>query len=353
MQRKLKVGIIGCGRIAGFLQDDHLRAGVVTHMGAYRSFPRQVSVVACASRTVQQVDSFGDRFAIPNRYTDYRSMLKHESLDIVSVCAYADSRYQMIRDIVRSGVRGIFCEKPIAASLAETEKIIALCEQHNVRLSVNHTRRWGHDYRTVKQLIDAGRLGDIRSVVGYFSGALFHTGTHMFDIANFLFGVPQNVAARLIPDTGSFFTQLRDNPDAFQDFDGVGTVMYPHDVNATFVGVAKDYFIFELDIQGSKGRVRIGNNVLEIYQAKKSPHYTGFKELAKVATQVKKFRYSPLAWAVHDLIQSVRLNKPVVSSARDAYNALAIACGMCESHKKGCCVVPFPLKNKTMKVRAR
>ena len=45
---------------------------------------------------------------------------------------------------------------------------------------------------------------------------------------------------------------------------------------------SKDYFLFEFDIIGPKGRIRIGNNeVLAYYAPKESTHYTGLKELYK------------------------------------------------------------------------
>jgi predicted dehydrogenase len=353
VKRKLRVGIIGCGRIAGLLQDDPLRKGIVTHVAAYRALPERFEIVACASQDDASARNFSAKFAIPRWYNNYQALFKAERLDIASICAYTDSRYQMIKDAIKAGVRGIFCEKPIAASLQEVDQIIRLCKRHRVRLIVNHTRRWGHDYRTVKHLLDSGRLGKVKSAVGYFSGALFHTGTHMFDIMNFFFGVPYAVMGTLTQARGTEFHQIKAAKGRFDDHDGLGLVFYPDEVTVAIIGVPKKYFLFELDIQTETARIRIGNHLLEMYETDKSVHYTGFSELRPVTFNVEQYALPPLAWAVDDLACAMRSRKKLISTAEDARAALEIAFAMVTSHGQKGRIVFLPLKDRKKKVLAR
>lgn len=353
MKRKLRAGIIGCGRIAGLLQDDPLRKGVVTHIAAYAAFPKTIAVVACVSRHKEQARSFAQRFNIKTWYDDHRSMLAKEKLDVVSVCAYTDSRYAMIKDAVDHGVRGIFCEKPVAASLKEVDRIIALCKKNNVRIIVNHTRRWGHDYRTVKRLIESKEFGGVRSVTGYFSGAIFHTGTHMFDIMNYFCGRPSAVIGSLAHERGTRFDQLANGKMVFDDFDGHAFIFYPGNVVANVVGIPKHYFIFELDIHLEKARIRIGNGLFELYATGPSVRYSGFNELRPSIVTVDTYPLPPLAWAVDDLVRSLRTRKKNISTAVDARMALEIAFGIVHSHRQGHKKISLPLTQRSLRVRAR
>ena len=353
MAQRLRVGIIGCGRIAGLLEDDPLRTGVVTHIGAYRAFPKKYDVIACASRTQEHADAFARRFSLPHAYKNYRTMLKECALDVVSVCAYADTRAAMIRAAGAAGVKAVFAEKPLATSIGEAKAVTAYCRRKNVVLMVNHTRRWGHDYRTIREAIAHNKIGKVRSVVCHFSGALFHTGTHMFDILNFLFGKPRFVIGRLTAAGRSTWPQVAAHETVFEDFDGTGLVGYRDDVIVSVVGTPRPYFLFEIDIHGEKGRIRIGNNVLEVYTVRESRHYRGFSELERVPFAIRHYKYSALEWAVWELARAVQTKKPVSSSGDDARWALEIACALCESSGQGNRLISLPLKKSTVRVRAR
>jgi len=126
--KKYKVGIIGCGRVAGLLEDDALRNYPCTHMGGYLKHS-QIEVVACCSKTAEDAQRFADKFEIPRVYTDYMKMFANEKLDIVSVAAYAPTRAQMTIAAAKSGVKGIFCEKAMATSLAEADQMISVCAE--------------------------------------------------------------------------------------------------------------------------------------------------------------------------------------------------------------------------------
>ena len=58
-------------------------------------------------------------------YQDYRQMLEQEELDIVSVAPrWMDQKHDMVIAAAEAGVRGIFCEKPFAPTLAEADAMI-------------------------------------------------------------------------------------------------------------------------------------------------------------------------------------------------------------------------------------
>ena len=89
-------------------------------------------------------------------YSSYEEMLQREELDIVSVCTHAPLHAPVTLAAAEAGVKAVFCEKAIATSLAEADAMVAACDERNVKLVINHTRRWDPYYETALALI-AGR----------------------------------------------------------------------------------------------------------------------------------------------------------------------------------------------------
>jgi glucose-fructose oxidoreductase len=74
-------------------------------------------------------------------------------------------------------VRAILIEKPFAASLAEADRMIEVCRQHNTLLAINWPLVWVASHQTAKYLVDSGRIGQLKQVHYYNGnrGPLWHT----------------------------------------------------------------------------------------------------------------------------------------------------------------------------------
>jgi len=147
--RLYRAGIIGLGRI-GVEFDD-------SHASAYIDCPDTELVASCDIKKVAL-------------YDDYIRMVKEQELDIVSVCTPPETHCQIVCNIAPY-VRAIYCEKPIATTLEDADRMIETCHKHNVILQINHQRRF------------------IRPRFRFSRGWL-NTGTHMFDLLRQLFGEP-------------------------------------------------------------------------------------------------------------------------------------------------------------------
>ena len=126
--RKLNVGIIGCGRIGSLLEDDPLRGKPCTHAGGFASVS-SVKLVAGCDIDPSRLKQFGERWGVDRLYVDHREMLKRENLDIVCIAAWTPLHGRLALDTARSGVKGIFCEKPLTVDVAEGRKLVKTCEQ--------------------------------------------------------------------------------------------------------------------------------------------------------------------------------------------------------------------------------
>jgi predicted dehydrogenase len=344
----IRAAIVGCGRIAGLLEDDARRGHPSTHAGAYQAI-EATRIVACAARTLESAEAFAARFGIAAAYDDFEAMLETERPDLVSVCTPAAVRLDVVRAAARHGVRGLFCEKALATSLVEADEIVELCRAHGIAVAVNHSRRWCWDFRALKALLDGGALGRLQSVRGAFGGHIIHTGTHFFDALLWLAGPAAWVSAatwpHVDPDTG----------EASEDGNGVATIRMRSGAYAHVDAIAKDYFLFELDLLGSHGRVRIGNTgVLELSGSAESPHYDGFRELQRVPfPSPPAGETNPYVLAVRELVDAIEHGRPTSSTAEDGRAALELALAVFESGGADGARVELPLTGRTTCIASR
>ncbi len=348
-----RVGIIGCGRVAWLLDTDPLIPNKpVTHMGAYRSVARTEVVSASDVRT-DRLHAFSREFGVNAVYLDYREMLAREQLDIVSICAYAPDRCRMVVDAVTAGVKGIWCEKAFATSLGEAEAMERLCDEEGVALIVGHTRRFSPDYRHAKALLHSKAIGEPVSVVCHFSGSMVHTGTHAYDILRFFFGDARWVEAILQEPAGPAQDPVGKGKEGVRhDVGGCALIVFKNGLHASVHGESKDYFIFEFDIMGSKGRMRIGNWLFELYVAEESERESGLKELK--AKETGNFdASSPTVSAALHLLDCMEGRSENMSGPRDGLAALEIALAMQQSHILGGTRVHLPLQERMLRVMSR
>ncbi len=352
-KRTYRVGIIGCGRVAWLLDEDPLIVGKpVTHMGAYLRAGR-TKVVAGADVRTDRLHAFSKKFGIENVYLDYEEMLDRERLDIVSICAYAPERYQMVVNAVRAGAQGIWCEKARATSLEEAEAMAVLCEKEGVTLVVDHSRRWTPDYLHAKKLLDGGAIGQPVSAVAHFSGNMVHTGTHAFDVLRFFFGEAA-WSEGLLESTRREERKglLCERKVVSDDAGGHALVTFKNGVYATVHGESKGYFLFEFDIMGMAGRLRIGNSLFELYEAALSEREQGLIEL-QIKDAGEWRSDNPFVAALHHLIECMEGKSENVSGPREGMAALEMALAIQESHLNGGSRVYLPLQERGLRIVSR
>lgn len=305
-----RVGIVGCGRIASLLDEDPTRTQIWTHARAYQAHGR-TELVAASDINPTALAKFCKTWQVRQAYTDYRTMLCNERIDLLSICTPAASHLEIALEGRRSGVRAIWCEKPMASSVEEADRMLEACR--DIVLAVNHTRRWDPCYRTAKTLLDAGRIGAVQDVVCYYSGGVANIGSHLFDALRHLFG---DVA------------WLRAEPAADQKPDPnlSGTVGFQNGVRGHLVGCdAEAFLIFELDVLGSAGRLRILHNGerIELWQAVDSSRYSGVQELA-LQEVLSGWREERMVQAIDDILGCLERGGTPACSGVDGRQALEL-----------------------------
>ena len=328
MAKIFKTGIVGCGRIGSLLEEDSLRGKPCTHAGGFSFLPGTKLSAGCDINPVR-LQKFGKKWDVTRLYSNYRDMLEKESLDIICIATWTSLHASMTLEALQAGVKGVFCEKPIATSLDQAQEMVRLCQKKHVPLIINHERRWDAHYQQARKLILSGKIGEIKTVIGnalsckpgklsvsdHGGGPLFHDGTHLTDLLLFFAGPVVWVSGHETRPGGKKY--IEESASAMLGFKS-GAIGFIEG------GGARKYFNFELDIQGSEGRILIGNAGREIYITKKSRRFTNFKELEKIPFPEPKKYESPFIGGAREMLRALRTGKTGISTGEDGLRALEI-----------------------------
>jgi predicted dehydrogenase len=175
------------------------------HGTAYRHTDG-IEVGAIADRDPDTLAEFGEQWGVApeHRYTDHRALLDAEDLDAVSVATPTYCHRDHVLDAVETGNPGVvWCEKPVACSVADAEAMVAACDRQETELVVNHFRRWAPALDTLRRLVREERaLGEVQSVTARWPAELLRNGTHCVDmVLHVLDGSPEHVSGYATGET--------------------------------------------------------------------------------------------------------------------------------------------------------
>jgi predicted dehydrogenase len=170
---KIRVGIVGAGGVGG------LGGRPNSHAGGYRRC-EDAELLAVADINPERLRQFGDEWEIApeHRYSSAQAMYEKANLDVVSVTTHNFDHHHPVIEAAEAGVKVIMVEKPLAISVEWGRKMVETCEHNGSRLLVDHTRCFLPHYRRLKQMVDDGAVGEVKTIT--YSGArpLLHNGTH-------------------------------------------------------------------------------------------------------------------------------------------------------------------------------
>ncbi len=150
--------------------------------------------------------------------------------DIAVVSTTAPSHVQYVVQAAEAGVRYILCEKPMAPSLEECDRMMAACSKNGTLLAINHQMRFMEQYTAVRELAESDTMGGLRSVTvvaGNFGLAM--NGCHYFEMFRYLTSeAPAVVQAR-------FSSEVVPNPRGSEFEDRAGTVFVTTATGKRFV----------------------------------------------------------------------------------------------------------------------
>lgn len=189
MGKKLKVGVIGAGRI-----------GKIHASNIVKNFAN-VEVKAVADIYADNVKEWAAGLGIQHIYSDYKQIIEDKEIDAVIICSSTDTHSQITIEAAQAG-KHIFCEKPIDYDIERIRQALNAVEQAGVKFQVGFNRRFDHNFKKVRELILNGSIGEVQIVkvisrdpapppaeyVKVSGGMFLDMTIHDFDMVRFLTG---------------------------------------------------------------------------------------------------------------------------------------------------------------------
>jgi predicted dehydrogenase len=203
MQSPLGVAIAGCG-----IGRTHIAQGYARHPDKFR-------VVALCDVDAGRLTAVGDEFGIAQRTAAFDELLWLEDVDIVDICTPPHLHVQVLAAL--SADKEVICEKPIAGSLADIDRVMAVEQQMTGRVLPVFQYRFGNGMQRAKRIISAGIAGKPYLAIEtawkrtpeYYAtpwrgrwqtelgGVLVTHAIHAHDLMTCLLGRPASVFARI------------------------------------------------------------------------------------------------------------------------------------------------------------
>ncbi len=334
------------------------------HSNAYRQVGRFFTpkylprMKVLCGRTPAAVQTAADQLGWEETSTDWREVVRRKDIDIVDIVTPGDSHAEIAIEAAKAG-KVVFCEKPLANTVKESEQMLAAVKKAGVIHMVCHNYRRAPAVMLAQQLIADGKLGKIYHYRGTYlqdwivdpqfplvwrlrkeaagSGALGDIASHSLDLARFLVGEITEVTGAL--ETFIKERPLPDNPKkkgkVTVDDASAAVVRFKNGALGTieatrFATGRKNYNRFE--INGSKGSVAFNLerlNELDVYLSEDDGAVQGFHNV--MVTDGQHHPYVGHWWppghiigyehtfvhTVYDLLEAVAKNKVPTPSFED------------------------------------
>ncbi|MCK6629452.1 MAG: inositol 2-dehydrogenase [Anaerolineae bacterium] len=327
MKAKLPVGVIGLGRM-GQVYARHL-AGRIP----------QAKIVAVADAMAERAQTFAAELEGISWSTDYRDVLANPEIRAVFVISPTSTHREVVIAAAEAG-KAIFCEKPVALTLEDTDAMLAVIAQKGVLFQAGFMRRFDAGYMAAKKQIEAGVIGqpvtfksvgrdpfcpDLEYARPSVSGGLIlDMAIHDFDLGRWLMG---NEVKRVYTEGGTLaFPQL----NTVGDIDNAVVNMLFKNGTLGNVEVSRNAlygYDIRTEVLGTTGGVQIGyfrQTPVLILTRQGISH-------DMVPYLMERFGEAYLAQA-QDFVERVRTDQSPLVTGQDARAALEIALAATQSY---------------------
>lgn len=347
----LKYGLIGCGRIS----INHLKAAIKNNLEI---------VSLCdliPERTKEMMEKCQLNESKIHCYTDYKDMLRNESLDIVAIATDSGSHGIIAKESIKHKINTII-EKPITLSIEEANEIIKLSKEYDVKVTVCHQNRFNKSIQKLHEAVEQGRFGKIfygtanirwhrdenyykqapwRGTWEKDGGALMNQCIHNIDLLKWMLGDQIKEVVAMTDNMNHPYIEAEDFGIALIKFENGAygvvegtTCIYPKNLEETL-------YLF-----GERGTVKVGGksvNILELWEFEdKKDNLESIQEIYKEEPE-NIYGYGHYL-VYQDMIDAILVNRKPAITAVAGRDALALVLAIYESsHAKK--VVNWPLKS--------
>jgi len=146
----LRVGIIG----GGFIGDMHAQC--------YKALPKRCEIKGIADVNTKNAKKFQKKFKV-KIYPDAFSLIGDKGIDIIDICLPTYLHKEYVIKAAKAG-KHVLCEKPIALTIKDGEKMVEAAKKAKVKFMVAHVIRFWPEYAYLKKLVKQKKLGRLKSI---------------------------------------------------------------------------------------------------------------------------------------------------------------------------------------------
>lgn len=223
-------------------------------------------VAAVASRDLNNARQYADELNIPKAYGSYEELIADPEIDAI-YNPLPNSEHALWSIRCAEAGKPTLCEKPLASDAAEAKTMVDAFIQRGVLFTEGFMYRFHPQTQRVKQLVDAGDLGDLQVMMSSFTfslsdetnirlskplagGSLMDVGCYCINVMRFMTGEE--------PVSGKAIQHIGASSGVDEKFSGV--LVFPSGMFGHFDSGVRSHFSNQYDIRGSKGRVFVGES---------------------------------------------------------------------------------------------
>ncbi len=272
----IRWGILGCGRIAGKFASD------------LKLVPN-AALIACGARSKQSADEFASTYNIPHKHYSYEDLVKDDEVDVVYVATPHSHHHQHTLLCIEHN-KAVLCEKAFAINYKQAKEMIDAARNKKVFLMEAVWTKFLKPYNKVKQMIDEGMLGELKSMQLNFGfkppanapqrifdpqlggGTILDIGIYNIFTTLFFLGKPDAIEASMTPASTGIDAQC------------AATFNYKNGAIAQLFSTFLSDTSTEADVCGTEGRIHFSHR-----------YYTPFTtiEYYKGRPDTKEIIYTP------------------------------------------------------------
>tara|TARA_Y100001936_G_scaffold222094_1_gene237697 strand:+ start:328 stop:1356 length:1029 start_codon:yes stop_codon:yes gene_type:complete len=250
----LKFGIIGCSRIA--------KRSVIPAI--LKSEYTVLEIIG--SRSTEKAKEFASEFNC-EKYGTYDDVISDDSVDVVYISTPIGTHAEWSKKATEAG-KHVYVEKSSTFRYDYAQEMVQSAQKNNVRLMEGFMFRFHPQHQKVKELINEGKIGEVKSFNGAFGFPTFPKGDIRYDPSQlgggFLFdsGCYPICASRMIfneEPLGVYCKQKMIQSEAknFTDVSGSAVLFYENDKTATVTYSNGIYYHAKYEVWGTDGVISL------------------------------------------------------------------------------------------------
>lgn len=345
-----RVAIVGLGRMGSTLEQS---------IASSSQESKRLEIVAGAETIPERRTAFQEKWGVETVYEDYQEMIEKEQPDLLGVCTTAtglpkpgnrapstdfreDSHAEIATYGANAGVPMLFVDKAISCSVQKADEILAACQKNGTVLNTGVLRRFNFRYKTIRDMIARGDIGEPKVAVFYGTASLMHVHIHWMDTVSYLLSDPGITAVRgeLLPRD----LKIENNRIEF-DPSGTFHMTFANGVEAWSVPAGGR----ECEVVGTEGTIRSMSDGAAVSIRKKNSadewplqwEGSSFPEASRVSNVV---------FCLEDLVDAYESGRPSVGNIEITHNITEACISVAESHHQGGAWVELPMQNRDLYV---